>query len=287
VGGGLNQTAPVLLVQLNAQEVRFTHSDSNWKQAQVKVSLRYSSMQGGGGGGASVDAQHYPNVALPFSLLFAARWWDEANATYLVGIDEPPVVVVLQLMPMPTCRISGLKCDSTTYPDGLSYYSMSGLIQLSSLVRDMVRSLNACMWCLAAMTCATSVVWCVLAKPKECANFDLMGFSGALLFALPTMRGLLTAAAPAGSQYDVRGLNIYGQLWLLVVSIMLQVLKFFFAVVNEERRMVSSSVLSPWVHAVCDACEHVCRGCACGAAAPHGKLAPPAPSSLERLEGGV
>lgn len=107
------------------------------------------------------------------------------------------------------------------------------------------------MWVLAAMTCILSMVWCMLGKPNEHMPFDLMCFSAALLFALPTMRQLLPGILGAGTKFDT--LNLFGQLWLIAASIVLQVLKMLFAIVREEQRRqaqspTSVSVLSGWTH---------------------------------------
>lgn len=245
-----------LVLVLGGTRVERNHGDTE-ATIEVKLSL-------GGGREDQVDVFEYPGVVLPFALSFGAWWVNKTSNEPLADSDEPPVVVQLGFNNLPLYLVFGTKCVYSMYESGFRWYTMKGYIQLSPAAQNGVSSLNACTWCLAALTCLMSIVWCMLAKPREHMPFDLLCFSGALLFAIPGMRGLLPAAPSAGTRYDI--LNVYGQQWLITISIMLKMLS---AVVMDEwrrRREVLKqqqqpqsqqaqpqqqpveSVLSNWVH---------------------------------------
>lgn len=169
---------------------------------------------------------YYSKMRMPFNLWFSARSWQngasDTGGQPVAGNPEPPVLLRLWYNDIPHFMVDNTTCDS--YIDvSYSTYSLVGFVQLSRAVVESIRALNAAMWCLAGMTCALSLVWCMLGDPQQHLRFDLMCFSAALLFALPQMRGLLPAIPAAGTQYDV--LNVFGQLWLIVASIVFQTLK--------------------------------------------------------------
>lgn len=247
-----------LVLQIGSNAVEVENGDLPPQALEVKLSL--------GSWWArprQVNVEYYPNFALPFTLAFQA-WWDQGNDTQPDPSDiEPPVVVQMDFNYHPMYMIHDADCSSTAYSDANKTYLMEGFIHLSPVAMNGATSLNACMWLLAATACALTLLWCLLAKPQEYMHVDLMCFSGALLFALPTMRGLLPAIPAAGTRFDV--LNVYGQLWLVTCSIALQAIKMLLAVVHGEWRASEAakaaaqppqppvaapveSVLSSWVH---------------------------------------
>jgi hypothetical protein len=188
-----------------------------------------------GGASEEVDVTQYPGFRLPLGLWFRA-WWDQSLSVGgkqdVTNMREAPVVLQLGLDYSPSFVVSDPECKNTTYNDGSMFYWLEGGVSLGVAARTGITSINVCMWILAGLACSLSILWCTLSEPPRYMHVDLMCFSGALLFAIPTMRGLLPAAPAAGTMYDV--LNVYGQLWLVTISIVLQVVKMMCAVVHAE-----------------------------------------------------
>lgn len=186
-----------------------------------------------GGGWGYATPGSYPNMRVPFTLWFSAWWWDSGKGQPLASSPEPPVLLTFWYNDIHSFLVDEVGCGRNyTYSGGTTYYTLQGHVQLSPAAVRSVRDLNIAMWSLAGMTCALSLVWCMLGDPQKHLHVDIMCFSGTLLFALPTMRGMLPETPETGTQYDV--LNIFGQLWLLAFSIFLQALKLLCGVVHSE-----------------------------------------------------
>jgi hypothetical protein len=207
----------------------------------------------------------YPNMKVPFTMWFSAWWWDSGKGEPLADMPEPPVLLALGYNDIHSSVLEVRFSGSHAYSSGTTYYSVQGLAQLSSAAVKSVNSLNIAMWCLAGLTCAMSLVWCMLGDPQQHLHFDLMCFSRTLLFALPTMRTMLPEIPATGTRFDF--LHLFGQLWLIAFSIFLQAFKLLGGVVHSEymRRCnqqrpplhvhkvdavdaSEASVLSSWVH---------------------------------------
>lgn len=80
-------------------------------------------------------------------------------------------------------------------------------------------------------------------------DFGLMSFSATLLFALPTMRGMLPAVASAGTRFDV--INIYGQLCLITACIAIQAVKILYTVVTADGAKEAKDAAAPGAAAAC------------------------------------
>lgn len=222
-----------LKLNLGSTTLELKEYTLGWTKVEVDLALNDPSSE--------ASAQYYPKTRLPFNLWFSAGWWEnsttDTSGQPVAGNPEPPVLLRLSFNDIPHFMIDETGCGPSPYngdseAPGGTYYSLQGNVQLSPAAVESIRSLNAAMWCLAGMTCALTLLWCMLGDPQQHLHFDLMCFSAALLFALPQMRGLLPAIPAAGTQYDV--MNVFGQLWLIVASIFLQALKMLSRVIQGE-----------------------------------------------------
>jgi hypothetical protein len=240
-------TNATLVLQIGGTKVELKNDDLATISVEVKISLGSWWRRP-----EQVNVEYYPNFRLPFQIPFKA-WWDKSpNKTVQAdpsGI-EPPLVVQLDFNYIPNFMVADPDCAKTTYADGARYYRLSGWLQLTAAIHSGITSLNVCMWLLAATTCVLTLVWCALAEPQKHIHFDLTCFSATLLFAIPAMRGLLPAMPAAGTQHDV--VHVHGQLWLVTISIVLQVVKMVLSMVHDDADGVSGSNLSSWVHKVMD-----------------------------------
>jgi hypothetical protein len=234
-----------MVLQIGSTKVEWKNDDLAIRSVEVKLSLGSQQWSP-----RHVNIEYYPHFRLPFALEFRA-WWDKSpNNTVQAdpsGI-EPPLVVQLEFSFFPNFMVADPDCANATYADGARSYDLSGWLQLTPAVQSGITSLNVCMWLLAATTCAVTLVWCALAEPHEHIRFDLTCFSATLLFAIPAMRGLLPAMPAAGTQHDL--VHIHGQLWLVTISIVLQVVKMVLGMVHDEAKKMPGSNLSSWVHKV-------------------------------------
>lgn len=94
---------------------------------------------------------------------------------------------------------------------------LQGTVAIRGQFQIFVKALNGLMWCLAALVllsvaCLFPTTWTIDSERDTAMN--ILAFSGALLFAIPTMRSLWPAAPAAGTAFDISA--VFGQ--LLVVG---------------------------------------------------------------------
>lgn len=204
-----------------------------------------------------VNAEYYPYTSLSFSLEFTA-WWSNGDGDVDSSASEPPVVVELEFNYIPFYAVGNSRCTINTEYAGamrgqmnVTWYSLHGFLRLSDTAKQGVEWMNACMWALSAITCMLTLTWVVLAGPERVliVDFGLMSFSATLLFALPTMRGMLPAVASAGTRFDV--INIYGQLCLITACIAIQAVKIIYTVVTADAAKEAKEEAAPGAAAAC------------------------------------
>lgn len=119
----------------------------------------------------------------------------------------------------------------------------SGTIVLRGTFQDFVVALNWIMWILSSLVLVVSACLCCWPWGSETVrshSIDLLAFSGALLFAIPTMRTLWPAAPPAGTAYDIVG--NYGQLLVVGCSCSLIIFRMVIYLLWPEAKSLSLRV---------------------------------------------
>jgi hypothetical protein len=182
----------------------------------------------------------YPNTNLSWDLQFSAYVWNNKTDT----TEMVPYALSLTLQNIPIYQMYNTGC--VWYAAGNSL-RITGKVALDEMSFTMLRIMQAVMWTLAVAAFASTAWWMLHFAPcseRSEVKYDLLAFSGSLLFALPAVRQLWPGAPPGGTAAD--GLHIYAQLLLISFAILLQLGKFLY----EEccrRPHSSASVTNPAV----------------------------------------
>jgi hypothetical protein len=222
---------------------------------------------------------NYPGVSMEFSIYFSVSLTSSSvnasmNGTKSEGPAGKPVpfMVWVDLRSGPMYTVSQQGCewiDETTV-------QVFGVVTIAPLPASLLLASGVLMWALTALT--VLVAFGVLgsctgvyryfnngtqanadppvaaaagnstsAQPGRdemsmiMAHGDILAFGSALLFALPTMRGLWPAAPSGGTLFD--SLTIYPQLMLIAFALMLLLLKKYL-VIREQRAKLARLIAS-------------------------------------------
>jgi hypothetical protein len=236
-----------------------------------------------GQGVASQGPARYPRTEMEFEMYFSVYLASEnklpRNKAGKAATTQKPVpfMVWIDLSSIPMISVTKKGCewiDDTTV-------RVFGLISIAPLQASLVIASGVFMWVLTALTvlvacgvvCSCTgirryVSSCMdrRAAPIPAAaagggkiamqddlelvmkHGDILAFGGALLFALPTMRGLWPAAPASGTLFDA--LTIYPQLMLITVALMMLLAKKYVVIRGERMRL--SELAQPTSGAVAD-----------------------------------
>jgi hypothetical protein len=143
-----------------------------------------------------------------------------------------PLVVTFKHSHLPLHEVVGVQCLLLNYTsngtsDVYPIVLFSGNVELDQLSVNLLLCTQICMWFVALGTLAAALLW-VFSNDSQGVACDMLAFSAALLFALPTMRQLWPAAlqAAGGTLADV--MNVYAQLMLTALAIVLQLGKVIY-----------------------------------------------------------
>lgn len=163
------------------------------------------------------SAAHYPNMVFNYSLPISAYLSNQTGGHETVA----PLVLWLHLAYMPMYQVQENVCVRS---DENTTLVVQGVLAIDTYSQSLLIAMQVFMWFMALFTFAAtlvSFVWRFMRNHDLSESVALLlPFSGSLLFALPTMRGLWPAAPPSGTVYDV--LNIYSQLMLIAFAVILQ-----------------------------------------------------------------
>lgn len=175
-----------------------------------------------------INSEWYPFVLLPFQLSYIVFWSADNGTT---AVDDVPVPLSLQVdfdfIPMYQTSATCQRNQNV-----LQWSMVNGTIRINSMFSVVVVPVfNVVTWALATATFSMSVIWAGSGITKHPprhmdAPYDLLSFSGALLFALPSMRELLPAMPNGGIWYDFT--NIHAQLWLISAGILAQIVRMMY-----------------------------------------------------------
>jgi hypothetical protein len=212
----------------------------------------------------------YPRVSMEYGMLFSVSLTsDGTNASQkdadVVG-EAVPFMVYLDMRSSPMYSVSQQWCE---WVDETTVY-VFGQITIADMPGSLAVATGVLMWGLTLLTvlvafgvmgsCTgirTYISSCkqAFADPSQAGavgdnssttksdqtmimkHGDILAFGSALLFALPTMRGLWPAAPPGGTFFD--SLTIHPQLLLIAFALMLLLFKKYL-VIREERAKLSN-----------------------------------------------
>lgn len=176
------------------------------------------------------SALMYPAMRLSFKLLLSAYVINDTTKDLVLPVRDASVAPanIRQAAPpypqvplsasltanyMPLYEVEKLRCFQN---EGRRMLVLTGVIVVDNLSRKLLVAMNVMMWALAASS-FTACVWWILAPVGTATTYDLLSFAGALLFALPAMRGLWPAAPVGSTLLDL--LCIWPQLMLISFGI--------------------------------------------------------------------
>jgi len=202
------------------------------------------------------SARWYPFVSLHFELWFMAFWTADGGQTAEPGL-RLPLTLTLDYDYIPMYQMSGpLECVFGGIGTSAEWTALVGDIGINNIFkRYAVGALHVLTWALAVASFSMSIIWA--ATEHIDLQYDLLCFSGSLLFALPGMRGLLPGAPQAGLWYDL--INIHAQLWLISIGIILQFGRIIFDHAFRRKNTTTSGNTACAAACSC-ACMHMAAG---------------------------
>lgn len=173
------------------------------------------------------SALMYPAMRLSFKLMLGAYVINNTTKDLVLSVGDAsanisqatppypqvPLSASLTANYMPLYEVERLRCLQNKAQRMLV---LTGIIVVDNLSRKLLVAMNVMMWALAAST-FTACVWWIMAPVGTTTTHDLLSFAGALLFALPAMRGLWPAAPVGSTLLDL--LCIWPQLMLISFGI--------------------------------------------------------------------
>jgi hypothetical protein len=165
----------------------------------------------------------YPDTKLSWELLLTA--YTHRDSSVDDTIQLVPIIVSVQAQYIPMFQINNMSCKWSSDNSALN---ITGQITIDSTSYHLLIGMQGAMWAMAGSVFVVTVSWAIASPmiPASDVKYDLLGFSAALLFALPAMRSMWPVAPPSGTMSDV--MHIYAQLLLVSFAIILQLGKFFF-----------------------------------------------------------
>jgi hypothetical protein len=160
----------------------------------------------------------YPSMRLQMSI---------SPMVYIQGPQEwqpVPFVALLDGRRPLMFQVKEVNCTPRMEPNAPLMLELTGVLSMDQLSRQLLYAMIVFMWVLVLCTLAATLWW-LTETADTSIKTDLLAFSGALLFALPAMRGLWPVAPQGGTGIDV--LTIQAQLILLSFCIILQFGKIF------------------------------------------------------------
>lgn len=170
----------------------------------------------------------YPRNKLPFELGLTA--W--LNTTFEPVKGEGHMIdAKLQLVPILFTFVYGFfavhdaRIHGATL-DGNTTLLVTGDVGMTQLCQGLVVAMFCFTWLVTGCAVIAAFIWCAAHQRtrgsragvgEEHGADDLLGFCGALLFALPTIRTLWPLAPPGGTRLDILG--IFAQLVCLSIAI--------------------------------------------------------------------
>jgi len=164
---------------------------------------------------------NYPHSKLPFELFVSVALLDERG---VVAGDQPGVLFELLHGYNAMFYFDPLRAQAEPYLHQSTVLVVHAQLMMDGVSVALLYALLVVMWVVTAATVLATLVWCWSpVVGEEHGTHDLLAFSGALLFALPTMRQLWPLAPPGGTLFDIFG--IYAQLLCIGVSIFAQLVR--------------------------------------------------------------